>query len=155
MKKIFLLICVCVLALPMIAMCQGQGQQKNIELTPWWDRPVVRNLGLTEDQLTQVRAIVSESRDHLIQLRAAVRSAEGALADEMGKDPVDTNKASGAIDRVVAARGDLMRAVSQMSLKMRQILTYSQWQELRKRGFQRVMQGAGRRQRVGRNTQQQ
>jgi Spy/CpxP family protein refolding chaperone len=106
---------------------------------------------LTDDQLAQVRAIVSESRDHLIQLRGAVKPAEGALVDEMRKDPVDANKASAAIDRVVAARGDLMRAVSQMSLKMRQILTYPQWQELRKRGFQRVMQGAGRRQRAGRN----
>jgi hypothetical protein len=37
----------------------------------------------------------------------------------MSQDPVDANKASAAIDRVVAARGDLTRAGSQMSLKRR------------------------------------
>ena len=147
MKKTLLLICICVLALPIIA--RAQGQQGRIETTPWWDRPIVRDLGLSDGQLQQVRATVRGSRDQLIQLRAAVASAEGALSDEMSQEVVDKAKAEAAIDRVVAARGDLMRAVSQMSLKLRQILTYSQWQELRTRGAQRVMSGAGRRQRAG------
>lgn len=151
MKKTSLLIFVCILALPIIAL--PQGQQGSIELTPWWDRPVVRNLGLSDDQLTQVRAIVSDSKPNLLQLRAAVKSAEAALADAMSQDPVDTNKAEAAIDKVVSARGDLMRAISQMSLKLRQILTASQWQELRKRGVQRIVLPAGRRLRAGASQQ--
>jgi Spy/CpxP family protein refolding chaperone len=149
MKKTLLLCCVCLLALPWFAWSQGQGQGGSIELTPWWDRPIVRDLGLSEGQLSQVRVIVRDSRDHLIQLRAAVRSAEGALADEMSEDKVDANRAEAAIDKVVSARGELMRAVSQMSLKLRQILTYSQWQELRKRGAERILSSGGRRQRSG------
>jgi Spy/CpxP family protein refolding chaperone len=148
MKKTLLQFCICLLALPLFAWSQGQGQGGRIELTPWWDRPIVRDLGLSEDQLSQVRAIVRNSRDHLIQLRAAVRSAEAGLADEMSEDKVDANRAEAAIDRVVSARGELMRAVSQMSLKLRQILTYSQWQELRKRGTERILSGA-RQQRSG------
>ena len=145
MRKTLLLLCTCVLALPMMAL--AQGQQGSIELTPWWDRPIVRNLGLSDDQLTQVRAVVTESRPNLIQLRGAVKAAETALADAMSQDPVDTGTANGAIDKVVSARGDLMRAISQMSLKLRQILTSAQWQELRKRGTRQIMSSVGRRQR--------
>jgi Spy/CpxP family protein refolding chaperone len=153
MKRIFLTICVCILVLPVFAM--SQGQQQDIEMTSWWDRPAVRNLGLSEDQLAQIRAIARDSRDRLIQLRADVKVAQGALADAMSQDPVDNNKASAAIDKVVTARGELMRAVSQMSLKMRQILTASQWQELRKRGAKRIMSGVRRAQRAGRPVPQQ
>jgi Spy/CpxP family protein refolding chaperone len=149
MKKTFLLFFLCVLAMPMVAWPQGQGQGGPVEPSPWWDRPIVRDLGLSQDQLNQARAIVRDSRDHLIQLRAAVRSAEGALADEMSEDKVDVNRAEGAIEKVVSARGELMRAVSQMSLKLRQILTYSQWQELRKRGAERILSSGGRRARAG------
>jgi Spy/CpxP family protein refolding chaperone len=157
MKKAFVLICVCILALPIVAMSQGQrqGQQQNIETTPWWNRPVVKNLGLSDDQLAQIKTIVRDSRDHLIQLRADVKMAEGALSDTMSQDPIDTAKASVAIDKVVAARGELMRSISQMSLKLRQILTASQWQELRQRGVQRIMKGITKRSRAGRTTQQQ
>jgi Spy/CpxP family protein refolding chaperone len=143
MKKTVLLICVSVLALPLLAL--SQGRQGRAERKPWWDRPIVQDLGLSNDQVQQVRAIVRDSRDNLIQLRAAVKSAEAALADEMSQDVVDTGRAEAAIDRVVAARSDLMRAVSQMSLKLRQVLTYPQWQELRKRGVRRILSAARRR----------
>jgi Spy/CpxP family protein refolding chaperone len=71
------------------------------------------------------------------------------LVDEMSEDKVDTARANAAIDKVVSARGELMRAVSQMSLKLRQVLTISQWQELRRRGAQRILAPGGRRQRAG------
>jgi Spy/CpxP family protein refolding chaperone len=136
-KKIILIFCACLLAAPMLAL--SQGQQAGIELTPWWDRPVVRNLGLSEDQLMQIRAITRESRDRLIQLRAAVRSAEAALADEFSEDRINVDSAQADIEKVVSARGELMRAISEMSLKVRQVLTYSQWQELRRRGAPRAL----------------
>jgi Spy/CpxP family protein refolding chaperone len=100
---------------------------------PWWDSPIVRNLNLTEDQQKQIRATVRDYRDRLIELRAAAEKAEGALQDAMSEDPVDEAKANQAIERVVAARGDMMRTVSQMSVKLRKVLTPAQWQELQKR----------------------
>jgi Spy/CpxP family protein refolding chaperone len=147
MKNIIVMICACMLALPVAGLCQGP--EDRVELSPWWDRPVARNLGLSEAQVNQVRSIVRESRDTLIQLRANVRLAEGALADAMSEDKVNTNQAEAAIEKVVAARSDLTRAVSQMSLKLRQVLTYSQWQELRKRGAQRLLGPGPKRQRAG------
>jgi Spy/CpxP family protein refolding chaperone len=147
MKKNILIFCTCFLAGSMLAWGQGQGQPAGMELTPWWDRPVVRNLGLSDDQLLQIRAITRESRDRLIQLRAAVRSAEAALADEFSEERINAANAEAAIERVVASRAELMRAISAMSLRVRQVLTYSQWQELRKRGTQRALPPPPKRQR--------
>ena len=99
----------------------------------WWDGPIARDLNLNEEQNKQIRAVVRESRDRLIQLRGAVESAEAELRDEMNEDKVDNRKAEAAIERVVKSRSELMRAVSQMSLKLRLILTPTQWQELQRR----------------------
>ena len=99
----------------------------------WWDGPIAQDLNLSEEQRKQIRATVRESRDRLIQLRGAVEAAEAELRDEMDEDKVDSRKTEGAIERVVKSRGELMRAVSNMSLKLRLILTPEQWQELRKR----------------------
>ena len=100
---------------------------------PWWDSPVARDLNLSDDQQKQIRAAVSDSRTRLIQLRGAVEAAEGELADLMNDDPVDARKANESIEKVTAARSELTRAVSQMSLKLRMILTAQQWQELQRR----------------------
>ena len=69
----------------------------------------------------------------MIQLRATLETAEADLGDLMNDDQVDARKAGEAIERVISARGEMGRAVSQMSLKLRQILTLKQWQELQRR----------------------
>ncbi len=115
---------------------QGQGRRPKPEMTAWWDQPVVRDLGLSDEQNRQIRATVAQSRDRLIQLKGAVDSAEGVLRDLMDEDKVDSQRAEGAIEKVVATHADMMRAVSQMSLKLRLILTSAQWQELEKRESQ-------------------
>jgi Spy/CpxP family protein refolding chaperone len=129
--RIASLLPICVLVLPLAAL--SQGKVKGPEMSRWWERPVVRDLGLTEEQNARVRVIVRESRDRLIQLRGAVDSAEAALSDEMSEEKVDPKRAEAAIERVVATRSELMRAIAQMSLKLRLILTSAQWQELEKR----------------------
>jgi Spy/CpxP family protein refolding chaperone len=147
--RTILLSSMCILLLPMIA--SAQGKARGPEMSRWWDRPVVRNLGLSSDQDKQVRAIVRESRDRLIQLRGAVDSAEAALSDEMSEEKVDSKRAEAAIEKVISARGDLMRSIAQMSLKLRLILTTAQWQELEKRGAEQptpgLQQGPQRRKR--------
>ncbi len=131
-------------ALTAIASAQGQGQgqgrgagqRPKPELTAWWDQPIVRDLELSEEQNRQIRAIVAESRDQLIQLRGAVDSAEAVLRDAMDEEKVDTRRAEAAIEKVVTTHAEMMRAVSLMSLKLRIILTSAQWQELEKRESQ-------------------
>jgi len=100
----------------------------------WWGNRVnLEALNLTLDQRRQVQATVREYRPHLIDVRAAVTKAEEDLAVEFNKDPVDTQRANQAIERLIAARSDLTRTLSQMSLKLRAVLTNEQWQELQRR----------------------
>lgn len=112
------------------------SQRPKPEMTAWWDQPIVRDLGLSDEQNRQIRATVSASRDHLIQLRAAVDSAEAVLRDAMDEESVDVGRAQAAIGQVVVTHAEMMRAVAEMSLKLRVILTYAQWQELQKRESQ-------------------
>lgn len=118
----------CALAL---AASAALGQQP--EPFAWWDSPLAANLNLSADQQRQIRATVRDFRDQLIEKRAAVQMAEGRLQDAMNEEPVNEGRAKEAIDRVVAARGELMRTVSQMALRMRMVLTPEQWQRVQRR----------------------
>jgi Spy/CpxP family protein refolding chaperone len=106
---------------------------------PWWNGAIAKDLGLSEEQTRQIRATVRDSRSLMNQLRAAVETAEAELKNAMNEDPVDVRKSNDAIEKVVKARADLMRAVSQMSVKLRLVLTAAQWQELQKRQPQRAI----------------
>jgi Spy/CpxP family protein refolding chaperone len=121
------LILVAVLLLPAIASAQVA------ELGAWWDRPIVRNLGLSEDQQKQIRAVVRESREHLIRLRGDVESAEAEMRDQMNEEKLDATRIDATTERVVASRAELVRAVSHMGVRLRMVLTLSQWQELQTR----------------------
>jgi len=125
-----------------IAQAQGPG------MIPWWEGTIRNDIGLSDDQSKQVRDILHEERPRLLQLRRAVEAAEADLKQEMDAPQVDTRRASDAIEKVVAARVEMMRAVSQMSLRLRLTLTQTQWQELQKRqprpgGPRRMRQPAG------------
>jgi len=115
----------------------------------WWDSPLVQNLNLTMDQQKQIRTVVREYRDQLIEQRAAVQKAEGNLMDFMNEDKVDEAKTRDAVDKVVTARADLMRTVSQMAVKLRVVLTPQQWQMIQKR---RLGQAIQRRQQLRQRT---
>jgi Spy/CpxP family protein refolding chaperone len=99
----------------------------------WWDNPVASGLNLTDAQNTQIRAVVREYRSKLIDLRAAEEKAQGDLQDVFNDAPADQRRANEAIDRLGNARGEMTKSISQMSLKMRNILTAEQWQQLRQR----------------------
>ncbi len=132
----------------LFVICAALAWAQSPEMTAWWDSPVVQNLNLSRDQQTQIRTRVREYRDRLIEQRAAVQKAEGNLQDVMNEDQVSEGRAQEAIDRVVAARGDLLRSVSQMSLRLRLVLTPEQWQTLKERR-------AGQRQQVQKQLRQE
>ncbi|MBI5084998.1 MAG: periplasmic heavy metal sensor [Acidobacteria bacterium] len=100
---------------------------------PWWDSPLAKDLNLSEDQSRQIRNIVKEYRTRLIDLRAGVEKAETELEDQYGEDAFDQRRATDAVDRLVTARGELTRAFSLMSLRLRGVLTTEQYRELQKR----------------------
>ena len=100
----------------------------------WWSRPqIARDLNLSPVQREQIRATVQQYRPHLLNVRAAVNQAEQALADQFNRNPVDPGKTNEAIERLVDARSDLTRTLTQLSLKLRLVLTEQQWQELQRR----------------------
>lgn len=100
---------------------------------PWWDSPVARDLNLTEDQNHQIRGIVREYRTKLIDQRATLEKAEVELQDIFNDDNFDQKRGYDAIERLISARGDITRSLSQMSLRLRTILTTEQYHELMRR----------------------
>jgi Spy/CpxP family protein refolding chaperone len=100
----------------------------------WWSRPeIARDLNLTPAQRQQIRATVQQYRPHLVNVRMTVNQAEQALAEQFDRNPVDAGKTNEAIERLVDARSDLTRTLTQLSLKIRLVLTEQQWQELQRR----------------------
>lgn len=100
---------------------------------PWWESPLARELNLTEEQREKIAAIVRESRASLIDKRAAVEKAEAEIEDLFAEPVVDQARAQQAIDRLVTARGELTRAFTELSLRLRTVLTQEQWKELQER----------------------
>lgn len=100
----------------------------------WWGRPEIRrDLKLSPDQQRQIQATVKQFRPHLIDVRAEVEKAEIDLQAQFDHDPVDPGKTNEAIDRLVTARSDLTKTLSEMSLRLRMLLTEQQWQQLQRR----------------------
>ena len=100
----------------------------------WWNRPqIARDLNLSPSQHERIRATVQQYRPHLLNVRVAVNQAEEALAEQFNRNPVDPGKTNEAIERLVDARSDLTRTLTQLSLKLRLVLTEQQWQALQRR----------------------
>jgi len=100
---------------------------------PWWESPLARELNLTDEQREKITAILKESRAEIIDKRAAVEKAEAEVEDLFAEPVLDQARAQQAIDRLVAARGELTRAFTELSLKLRVVLTQEQWKELQQR----------------------
>jgi len=118
------------------ALCCGQAMDD----FAWWDSPIAQNLNLTPEQHKQIQAAVREFRDRLIEQRAAVQKSEANLMDLMNEDQVNEARTREMIDKVVSSRGELMRTLSLMSLRLRMVLTPQQWQELRARRGRQLAQ---------------
>ena len=102
-------------------------------LYPWWsNKPVVRQLNLSNGQIQQIRGVVSHYRPELLEDRAKVLRAEQNLEDLFNHDPVDQPKTTQAIEQLIAARSGLTRSLSELSLKLRVLLTAPQWQQLQR-----------------------
>ena len=100
----------------------------------WWGRPEIRrDLKLTPDQQRQIQFTVRQFRPRLIDIRAEVEKAEIDLQAQFDHDPVDQGKTNQAIERLITARSDLTRALSELSLKLRLVLNEQQWEELQRR----------------------
>lgn len=126
------------LALPGLVPAQGARAGLGGLGFQWWDNPVANGLNLTDAQNKQIRAIVAEYRSKLIDLRANEEKAQGDFQDIFNDAPTDQKRANEAIERLSSARAEMTKVISQMSLKMRNVLTAEQWQQLRDRQEERM-----------------
>ncbi len=122
-------ICVFVLA----ALAAASGMAQNRANFPWWNSPVVGDLGLNAAQSQKIRQVVRSYRDRLLDARNAVQKAEGALEDLMNEPEVDPEAAKPVIERVSVARANSSRVLLEMSVQLRSVLTLDQWRQLVRR----------------------
>jgi Spy/CpxP family protein refolding chaperone len=123
------------LRLPVLALLLSASMlaQMPNSLYPWWgNKPVVKQLDLAPAQVREIRAAVTEAQPHLLEVRAKVLRAEQNLEDQFNNDPVDQGKANQALEQLIAARIDLTRSLTELSLKLRVLLTAQQWRELQR-----------------------
>jgi predicted nucleotide-binding protein len=110
-----------------IALAQNRAQ------TPWWNSPVVSDIGLSAAQETKIRQIVRSYRDRLFDARNNVQKAEAALDDVLNDQDVNPAAAKPIIERVAVARENSSRVFLAMSIEVRAVITLDQWRELVRR----------------------
>src|SRR5689334_3106759 len=94
-----------ILALPEALSAQGARGG----FFPWWDSPIVKGLDLTDAQRTEIRSVIGEYRGRMLEVRNAVRKAEGDLDAVFNEDTVDQRRGAEAIDRLTKARSDMTK----------------------------------------------
>lgn len=100
---------------------------------PWWNSPVVSNLGLSAAQTQKIRQIVRSYRGRLLDARNNVQKAEGDLEDLLNDPDVNPQAAQPSIQRLAAARANSSRVFLEMSVELRSVLTLDQWRQLVRR----------------------
>lgn len=101
------------------------------ELGAWWkNSQVVRDIGLSDEQVKQIEQTFFDHRLKLIDLKATVEREETRLQPLMEADQVNEAQVSAQIDKVLAARAALEKANVMMMLSIRRVLTVEQWKKL-------------------------
>ncbi|MCI0625771.1 MAG: periplasmic heavy metal sensor [Acidobacteria bacterium] len=102
-----------------------------MELGKWWkNSEVVRELGISEAQVSQIEQAFFEQRLKLIDLKADLEKQETKLQPLIEADQPDEAKVSAQIDQVLAARGRLEKANAMMMFSIRRVLSVDQWKKL-------------------------
>ncbi len=109
----------------------------------WWESPLTQDINLSEDQRAKIRDTIREFRPKLIDMRASLEKAEIDTEDALNDDSFDQKRANEAIERLVGARGEMTRLMSQMSIRLRATLTTEQWKVLQRKRATMVRRGQG------------
>ncbi len=109
------------------------GQPPRSGPRPWWDAEVAKNANLSDVQQKQLTQIRHDFVPRMKEVQVNVRKADAEVTAAFNEEPVDETKANAAIEKLATARAELTRAVSQLDLKLRTVLTAQQWQELNRR----------------------
>jgi Spy/CpxP family protein refolding chaperone len=111
----------------------------------WWKDPgMAQVLELSAEQIVQIEQIAFEHRLKLINLRAALETAEVQLEGLLEADHPDEAKVAAQIDQVALARGNVEKQNAMLMLAVRRVITLLQWKRL-----QAIQQERERRMRPG------
>lgn len=101
------------------------------DLGAWWkDSEIVRQLQLSDAQVSQIEQTFLDARLKLINLRADVEIQEALLQPLVDADQMDEAKISVQLDKLLAARSKLEKANTMMMFDIRKVLTVEQWKKL-------------------------
>ncbi len=123
---------VCRSALALLMFVVAAQAQNRAEF-PWWNSPVVADIGLSADQTSHIRQIVRSYRNRLLDARNNVQKAEGDLEDVMNDQNVTLEATKPVIEKLAAARAASTRVVLEMDIELRSVLTFDQWRLLVRR----------------------
>ncbi|HYK92177.1 MAG TPA: TonB family protein [Acidobacteriota bacterium] len=101
------------------------------ELGKWWkNSAVVRDLQLSDPQITQIEQTFLSHRLKLIDLRAGLEREETQLKPLMEAHSPDVAKVNAQLDRVLTTRNQLEKENTAMMLDIRRLLSLEQWKKL-------------------------
>ena len=121
------------LSLMSLSSLARSGQAQNRASFPWWNSPVIADLGLREEQSQKIRSLVRSYRGRLLDARNTARKAEEDLDDLLNDSSVTAEEAKPVIERVAASRATASRVFLEMSVQLRGVLTLEQWRTLVRR----------------------
>jgi Spy/CpxP family protein refolding chaperone len=97
----------------------------------WWKNPrVTAELGLSQDQSTEIEKVFVRTRPKLIDLRADLEKKQLDLQVAMEDKTADRSAVEKKIESVENARAALQKTRALMLLDMKQVLKPDQWERL-------------------------
>jgi Spy/CpxP family protein refolding chaperone len=100
---------------------------------PWWNSQLAQQLNLTPRQQQRIHRIIRSYRDRLFDARNEARKAEADLGDLLNQPSINPAQAQRVTDRLADARANSTRVFTEMSLRLRSVLTLDQWHDLVRR----------------------
>ncbi len=91
---------------------------------------LMKEAGLSEEQMRQFQQIFQDNRHRLVDLRGEVEKKEGDLKFVLDQSQVDLGQAEKTLDALLEARKQLSKATSMMMVRMRQVVTLDQWRKI-------------------------
>jgi Spy/CpxP family protein refolding chaperone len=107
------------------------GMRVNTPPGNWWkNSEVAQQLQLTDQQRQQLEHAFVEHRMKLVDLHADVEKEEIKLQSLMDADQPAESQVMAQMDRLLAARANLEKEFTAMTLNFRRIVTPEQWRKL-------------------------
>ena len=133
-KKMFVLMCLFVLIVPMAFMVDKAGAKETLMSGKWWRIPrVAQEINLSEEEKKSLDGTSIEFRKKAIDLRSALERERLELDLLLEKEPLDESAALGQYKKVDAARSALSLERFKVLLNVRKVLGRDRYEILKQK----------------------